>query len=206
MGKWIKQNLVLVTGIVLPVLLVVGFLVLQGAPKILADPPQYDFLVVGYHYNARHPREYRLSFEVRDGRLQGRATPHSDGNIYPNRQHAAIYRYRSTSDSFTEIAWDLPEGLDDIEEPVTFRVDEVDDLQLDKTSRSPDGYVFEYAGYRGRGGPLGELFGMSRRYESNYVLNRNSAIFELPSPASTPYYYGHELHFMGWVTGEEAKS
>jgi hypothetical protein len=128
-----------------------------------------------------------------------------DGNSYPNRQHAGIFRYSAASNSFTEIAWDLPEGLDDIEESVTFEVDEVAGLTLDKTNRSPDGYVFEYAGYRGRGGLLGELFGMGRRYDSNYVLNRNGAIFNLPSPASTPYYYGHDLHFMAWVIGEGNK-
>lgn len=205
MSKWIKQNLVLLTGIVLPVLLVAGFLVLQGAPKVLADPPQYDFLVVGYRYDAQHPRTYRLSFEVRDGRLQGRATPAGAGNAYPNRQHAGIFRYEASNVAFTEIAWDLPEGLDGIEEPVTFQVDAVADLRLDKTRRSPEGYVFEYAGYRGRGGLLGEMFGMGRRYESNYVLNKNGAEFNLPSPASTPYYYGHDMHFMGWVIDEGSR-
>jgi hypothetical protein len=201
MGNWIKQNLVLVAGIVLPVLLVAGFLVLQGAPRILAGPPQYDFMVVGYRYDAQHPRSFHLSFEVRDGRLQGRATPTQDGNTYPNRQHAGIFHYSAANNSFTELAYDLPEGLDDIEEPVTFIIDEVAEQQFDKANRSPDGFVFEYAGYRGRGGLLGEMFGMGRRYDSNYVLNKNGAIFDLPSPASAPYYYGHDLHFMGWVIG-----
>lgn len=205
MGKWIRQNLVLVAGIVLPVLLVAGFLVLERAPMALAEPPRYDFIAIGYRYDAQHPRRFHLSFEVRDGRLQGRATPHGEGNTWPNRQHAAIFRYRAGQKAFDEIAWDLPDDLDDIEEPVTFEIDEIGDLRLDKARRSPDGYVFEYAGYRGRGGLLGELFGMGRRYDSAYVLSKNGAYFDLPAPPAGPYYYGHDMHFMGWVIDGAAK-
>ena len=206
MGTWLRQNLVLVSGIVLPVLLVAGFLVLERAPGLVADPPGYDFLVVGYRYDAQHPRNYQLSFEVSRGRLQGRATPVSDNHAYPNRQHASLFRYSAANHAFTEIAWDMPEGLDSLEEPMDFQVEEVKNLQLDKARRSPDGYVFEYAGYRGRGGLLGELFGMGRRYDSSYVLSRDGAIFTLPSLSPAPHYYGNDLHFVGWVTGERGDS
>ena len=40
---------------------------------------------------------------------------------------------------------------------------------------------------------------MGRRYESNYVLNKDGAYFNLPKPASDLYYYQHNVHFMGWV-------
>ena len=49
---------------------------------------------------------------------------------------------------------------------------------------------------------LGELFGMGRRYESNYVLKKNGGYINLPKPASDPNYYQHDIHFMGWVIEE----
>ena len=199
MGKWIKENLVLVSGILLPVLLVGGFFVLSNAPRVLNDPPEYDFLLVGYRYDYQNPASYYLSFEVRDGKLEGRAIPRGEDNANINRQYAAIFRYIADDNSFEEIAFDLPDGLEDIEEAIPLPLDETSDLTLDKRKKSPDGYSFEFLGYRGRGGLLGELFGMGRRYESNYVLNKNGAYINLPKPASDPNYYQQNMHFLGWV-------
>lgn len=199
MGKWIKQNLVLVSGIVLPVLLVAGFFILSNVPRMLADPPMYDFLLVAYRYDYQQPNHYYLTFEVRDGKLTGRAVPRGEGNPNYNRQYAGIFRYNAEENTFAEIAYELPEGLDDIEEPLPLNLEGTSALTLDKRSQSPDGYAFEYLGYRGRGGLLGEIFGMGRRYESDYVLKKGSAYFDLPKPATDPYYYQQNLHFMGWV-------
>ena len=62
MIKWIRENLVLVSGIVLPILLVGGFFILSKAPTMLADPPEYDFLLVGYRYDYQQPSDYFLTF------------------------------------------------------------------------------------------------------------------------------------------------
>jgi hypothetical protein len=199
MGKWIKANLVLVSGIVLPVLLVAGFFILNTAPRLLADPPEYDFLLVGYRYDYQHPADYYLSFEVRDGKLTGRAIPRGEGNGNFNRQYAGIFRYDAAANSFEEIVYELPEGLEDIEESTPLPLLETSHLKLDKRRRSPDGYTYEFLGYRGRGGLLGEVFGMKRRYDSDYVLKKDGAYFDLPKPVSDPYYQ-NDLHFMGWIT------
>jgi hypothetical protein len=201
MIKWIKDNLVLVSGIVLPVLLIAGFFVLSKAPRILVDPPEFDFLMVGYRYDYQHPGDYHLSFEVRDGKLTGKATPRDKSNVNMNRQYAGIFRYDAAANTFDEIIFDLPEGLDDIEESVPLTLAETSNLELDKRKKSPDGYTIEFLGYRGRGGLLGEMFGMKRRYGSNYVLKKDSAYVDLPKPTSDSYYQ-NDLHFMGWVVEE----
>ena len=201
MSKWIRENLVLVSGIVLPVLLVAGFFVLNKAPTMLADPPGYDFVLVGYRYDYQHPGNYYLSFEVRDGRLTGRAVPRDKHNANINRQYANIFRYDAAANTFAEIVYDLPEGLDDIDESIALELEETSGLKLDKRRLSPDGYAFEFLGYRGRGGLLGEMFGMRRRNESGYVLKKDSAYIDLPRPVSDPHYH-NDLHFMGWVIEE----
>lgn len=199
MLNWIKSNLVLVAGILLPVLLVAGFLVLQSIPRALTDAPQYDFLVVAFKYDAQQQRNYDLSFEVRDGRLQGRATPRTDNNNYSSRQLATLYRYRTADNRFDEVPFDLPDTLDSLDSVSTFPIEEVADLKLDKSSRSPDDFIFEYVGYRSRGGLLGEIFGMGRRSNSQYVLSQGAAWFDLPLPTASMQYYGNDLVFLGWV-------
>jgi hypothetical protein len=202
MGKWIKENLVLVSGILLPVLLVGGFFVLNNAPRMLADPPKYDFVLVAYRYDYQHPSDYFLSFEVRDGHLTGRAVPRDESNANTNRQYANIFRYNAAANTFEEIVYELPEGLDGIEEPIPLLLAETSDLTLDKRRQSPDGYTFEFLGYRGRGGLLGEMFGMRRHYDSDFVLKKDSAYVGLPKPASDSYYQ-NDLHFMGWIIEED---
>jgi len=201
MKRWIKQNLVLLSGIVLPALLVGGFFILSNLPRQLADPPQYDFLLVGYRYDYQHPANYYLNFEVRDGRLTGKVVPKKENNAGYNRQLASIYRYSAAHYTFEEIEYDLPEDLEELEEAVPLTLEKTSNLQLDKRSISPDGYKFEYLAHRGRGGLLGEMFGMGRRYDSNYVLKKDRAYFDLPVPSSDTWYQD-DLHFMGWIVEE----
>lgn len=203
MGKWIRDNLVLVSGIVLPVLLVIGFFILNSIPRIIADPPRHDFVVIGYQYHYQNPVTYYLDFEVRDGKLGGRVVPDEAGNPHSNRQHALIFVYRVAEERYEEITFDLPENLDQLAEPVALDLGKAAELELDKRIQSPDGYQFEYQGYRGSGGILGEIFGMNRRYESNYVLKKGSSYVNLPDPSTDPYYYQNDLQFMGWVVGQE---
>ena len=202
MSKWIKENLVLVSGIVLPVLLVAGFFVLNKAPRILTDPPEYDFMLVAYRSDYQHPRKFHLGFEVRDGQLRGKVTPVNDDHSHLNRQYAGIFRYHAAANRFEEIVYELPEGLDELEEVLEFTVAETRQLELDKRAKSPDGFTFQYLGYRGRGGLLGEIFGMGSNRGNEYVLSKAGAQFKLPKPATDPYYYHHDMHFMGWITGD----
>jgi len=202
MDKWIRDNLVLLSGIILPVLLVAGFFVLSKAPRVLTDPPTYDFLLVAYRYDYQHPRDFHLSFEVRNGILHGKVTPADDDHTHLNRQYAGIFRYSAAGNRFDEIAYDLPEGLENLVEPLEFAVGETLPLELDKRSVSPDGFTFEYLGYRGRGGLLGEIFGMGSRRDSEYVLRQGGGAFNLPRPGSNQYYNQHDVHFMGWIVAE----
>lgn len=202
MDKWIKDNLVLLSGIILPVLLVAGFFVLSKAPLVLTDPPKYDFLLVAHRYDHQHPRDFHLSFEVRNGILHGKVAPADDDHTHLNRQYAGIFRYSAAGNRFDEIAYDLPEGLENLIEPLEFAVGETLPLELDKRSESPDGFTFEYLGYRGRGGLLGEIFGMGSRRDSEYVLSKDGAAFNLPRPGSNQYYNQHDVRFMGWIVAE----
>ena len=113
--------------------------------------------------------------------------------------------YDAMNNSFEEVIYDLPEGVDDLEKPLSFSVPGLLGINFSKKQTSPDGYRFKYLGYRGRGGLLGEVFGMRRRYDSHYVLTQDGANFELPNPSHQPnYYFGQNLSFVGWVVSKGA--
>ena len=181
--------------------MVVGFMILSHIPKTLLDPPQYDFLLVVQSYDQQQHLNYNLAFDVRDGRLTGHVTPRVGGN-YSNNQRASLFRYKADGNVFEELVYELPENIDELEKPMTFPVAEVQNLKLEKRMQSPDGYTFEYLGYRGGGGLLGEMFGSRRRYESSCVLKKDSAYFDLPAPTPKLNYYSQNLRFIGWVIDE----
>jgi hypothetical protein len=203
LGKFIKDNLVLVSGVVLPVLLVAGFLLLSHLPRAMAEPPKFDFLLVAWRYDHQQPRLYALDFMVRDSKLHGLVKPANDSVPIYNRQFASLYRYHAAQNRFREIDFELPDGLEELEQAKQFSVPEAAHLELDGASESPEGYRFEYMGYRGRGGLLGELFGMGHRYESQYVLRRNGSEFELPRLPTQDWYDPQSLRFLGWILAED---
>ena len=204
MKKWFKENLVLASGILLPVLLVGAFFILNSVPRLLADPPKYDFVMVAYSYDYESPSNYMLSFEVRDGKLSGKAAPRKQNNT-GYRQKANLLRYKAATNTFEELVYELPDGMEDIDESIPLILRESDHLQLDKRKQSPDGYSLEFVGNRGGRGLLGELFGTRGRYESGYILKKGNATFELPSPTSNTNYYRNDLGFVGWVTAEDGE-
>ena len=196
MPAWIRNNLVLVAGIVLPVLLVAAFLVLQSVPGVAPPPPEHDFVVAAYYHSAGTPQDHEFKFEVRDGRLHGIVVP-ADGSGRRDPMRVNLFRYVARENRIREIDWNPPGGLAALETPLEFEVGGLAGVALDPASQSPDGYRLEWSGYRSHG-LLGELFGFGRR-PSQWVLKKGDQQFELP-PFEPLQYYGHnQLVFLGWV-------
>lgn len=87
------------------------FFILNSAPRLLADPPKYDFIMVAYSYDYQHPADYYLSFEVRNEQLTGKVAPGKESTTN-YRQNASVLRYNSSKNSFEEIVFDLPDNLE----------------------------------------------------------------------------------------------
>ena len=62
MKNFIKENLVLVIGLALPVLLVVLFFVATVIPKAYNTPPQYEVLFSVVNYNYQNRPDFDMSF------------------------------------------------------------------------------------------------------------------------------------------------
>ncbi|NOS95053.1 MAG: hypothetical protein HOP26_01355, partial [Methylotenera sp.] len=69
MKNFIKENLVLVIGLTLPLLLIVLFFVATVIPKVMGTPPQYEMLFTTNHYDYQNPADYLLEFAVKNQQL-----------------------------------------------------------------------------------------------------------------------------------------
>jgi hypothetical protein len=195
-AKFVRDNLVLVIGLTLPVLLMAGFLGVSALPDSLADPPKYDLLFSTNDYPpAAIPVNVR--FVVKDGVLVAQYTrpPGQVGNVGVWKK---LFVFEASSRRVRQLAFGFPPDMASIdatrEEPVASAAG----LRLDTTLQSPDGYELSY-GDSSRGGLLGEIF-FSPRSANEPRLRKGSTSVPLGTTRQSPYAY-QSAEFVGWVTG-----
>jgi hypothetical protein len=85
MKNWIKENLVLVVGLTLPLLLIVLFFVATVIPKAFGTPPQYEMLFTSMRYDYQKQPEYALDFSVKNRQLMVTAKKGDEKNPVYNK-------------------------------------------------------------------------------------------------------------------------
>lgn len=194
MKLFIKENLVLITGITLPLMLALVFYAATFFDRVVTDPPQYRAVFATnhyYHHNSKAP--YRLY--VKDGQLRFAYLPPSEDDAHRNWQKPRLYIYNPKIDNTEEI--ELP-TITDIDAKFDQAVMKLTDDHITTVQKSPDGYVFEY-NYSNRGNLMTELFGGGSRYKSRYVLRKGSTIVKIHSAQR---YYSN-AHFIGWIVNKQ---
>ncbi|MBL1146453.1 MAG: hypothetical protein HND56_05605 [Pseudomonadota bacterium] len=216
--KFVKDNLILLTGILLPILLVVLFMVASTLPRMLATPPQYDFLFTAnqYHSNLNSPVSLSLKVDDKTGKLAAIVTPNQkrEHDYYRNNNFPVVYRYDAQHRTaralnhayFREF---LQENGDRLLEDKNVEMPEfLSGLTLDKNVISPDGYTLDTDYRRSNDSLAGFMFSMGRsgRYR-NYRLKKGNASFsfEVSGTDGNHYYYGNSFTFLGWVMEDETK-
>jgi len=199
MKKFIRENLVLVMGISLPLLLVLLFFLTSVLPKSLGTPPQYELLfsVVRYDYQTAASRDFE--FIVRDGVLKIRTGKNDSQN--PTRYTRKLLVFNAAHDAVREIAYDQGQisNLGDQSEIV---LPETQGLTIDTSSRAPDGYSFEGPNYS-NGGLMSEVFFGGYRNQGYRIIKGKSA-YRVPNSFGETYYAGN-LQFIGWLVNKPAK-
>jgi hypothetical protein len=66
MKNFIKENLVLVIGLTLPLLIILLFFVATVIPKSMGTPSQYEMLFTTMKYDYQNKPDYLLDFSVKD--------------------------------------------------------------------------------------------------------------------------------------------
>lgn len=182
MKEFLKENLVMIAGIALPLIVALIFFASIQIGKINIDPPQYKVLFLsGNYYN--NPYTVR----IKNSQAFFKYTEPKNNNHDYNRP--ALYVYDPSKNASIEI--DLPKLNDDLaqdEKIITFLKDE----KITSNSTSPDGYRFEQ-NYHRNGNLITEIFGGGYRSRSSYVLKKKQNIVKVPN---APRYH---TKFVGWI-------
>ncbi|MCB1935959.1 MAG: hypothetical protein KDF59_08460 [Nitrosomonas sp.] len=187
-----KRNFALITGLSLPVLLVFGFLLANNLPQMKSNPPQYEMVFSVTRYD--NHSSFHVDFTIRNQKLYMRLTPkkeHESGNVRD------LFIYNGQKESVRKIDY-LPLLAQSVDFENEIPVEALRDYSIDSNSKAPDGYEFEYGGYRSRG-LLGEIFGGRRHV--NRVKKKDGGSFVMPDYGNG-YSYGG-ISFIGWIVNSE---
>lgn len=184
--NFIKENRVLVAGLVLPLLLI-GFLAIARAiPATITEPPQYKVV----YYSQAYSGLGTFTPKIKDGKLDigFNKTPQ---NNYPSaNQNSTIMFY--LYDPATKTVKNTSVNYDDISKPETLK--KFASAKFSDQLASPDGYNFE--AYRSRNySLLTDIFG-GGGYRSSSALTKNGVSVDIPIP--TPW--NGDTQFLGWIT------
>jgi hypothetical protein len=196
-ATFVKDNLVLVVGLTLPVLLMAGFLLASALPGRLTDPPRYDLLFSQYDYPRGAGLPINLRLVVRDGVLRAVYTeaPVPNG-AYPGGTWRKLFRYEAATGTVRELSLPYPPDMPSIKGTREEVVEATKDVRVDASSVSPDGYELAFGDRRG-GGLLLEIFGGSRDYGPRLRKGSRS----VPVPPSVGHESYSSVEFVGWVAG-----
>jgi hypothetical protein len=188
MKNWIKENLVLVIGLALPVLLIVLFFVAAVIPKAMGTPPQYEMLFTTMKYEYENSPDYLLDFVVKDQHLMVKAKKNDDKG--KNFNSKKLMAYHGKTETAREITIDASKFL--VGEVV---LEETKNFSIDTSPVSPDGFTLEGPNYNSSG-LVGDLFGGGNR-NSGYRIKKGSIGYKVPNPQ--PDYYYNQVQFIGWL-------
>lgn len=193
MKNFIKENLVLVLGLTLPLLLILLFFVATVIPKAFGTPPQYEMLFSTSRYDYQDPPEYALDFVVKDQKLIVKS--HKNNNKDQRGYYSKLLMaYDGKTETVREINIDLAKAasLANGNEAV---LEETSSWTIDTSRVSPDGYALDGPSYRD-GGLVGGIFGGG--YQNNgFRLKKGSVGYKIPETHGAYYY--NQAHFIGWV-------
>ncbi len=181
-------NWLVVTGIALPLMLVLLFLAAVNVPRWLVDPPTYDFLLAVNDPELNLPKNTSMTYAVEDGKLVVVYT--GDAKRYTSSRRL----YWWNADSQTADPVDLGALPDVGDDTVRFTPKSLESVRISQKSESPDGYRFE-DGTGSRAGFFGGLFYTSRS-GGGRVSKRGASYPVLPAQRS--YRYWGPV-FVGWV-------
>lgn len=189
MKNFIKENLVLVIGLTLPVLLIALFFVATVIPKSMGKPPQYEMLFSTTKYDYHNKPEYVLDFNVKNQALLVKAKKYDEKNY--NNASKILMAYDGKTETVREITIDtskLTEGNEML-------LEETKAMTIDTAAVSPDGYTLEGQNYGGNG-LMGGLFGGGYRNQG-YRLKKGGVGYKIAT--LQPDYYYNQVQFIGWV-------
>lgn len=195
MKKLIKENLVLVIGLSLPILLIVLFFLATVLPKSFGAPPQNELLFTTLKYEYENSPVYLVDFKVVNNQLVAKVKKNDDKSRNYNAKK--LMAYNAKTDTVREISIDLAKAAE-AGDGTDVVLDETKDLKIDASAVSPDGYQLEGSNY-GNNGLVGGLFGGGNR-NSGYRIKKGAVAYKVQT--TQPDYYYSDFKFVGWIISQ----
>ena len=189
-AKSFRNNAALVAGILLPVVVVVLFLLSSWVPRMLVDPPQYDFLYVveGNYYGSPSPWRHQMSVDPQ-GHLVVKAFTTKPDVYAPGDR---LFLFEHENGNVREITLPTPQSTEGGELGIVVEVPEFLNRFIDTSRISPDGYSLVDNSRSSRG-----LFGLFYSGNSRpLAISKNGAVFEAAESDAMGWYGARVL---GWL-------
>lgn len=193
MKNFVKENLVLVIGLTLPLLLILLFFVATVIPKAMGTPPQYEMLFTTLRYDYQNPPDHDLDFSVKNQKLmiKLRKIDHQQRMGYHTK---LLMAYDGKTETVREISIDIAQAAK-IADGNEALLQETSGWIVDASPVSPDGYKLDLPNYRSSG-LVGDIFGGGYRNNA-YRLKKGSVGYRIPDTQGVYYY--NQMQFVGWV-------
>ena len=189
MFKAFKKHLTLIIGTFLPVMLASFLGITSLMPSLLVKPPQCDLLYLISPY----PHE-GVNTEIEDKKLKVWITPAVIKGTLPMPR---LFLYDVKAKTSIEIPLRLPQFSKHAftNQRVLLDVPALEELRIDPSSKSPDGYKAA-SSIPNEGGIAN--FAFSNSYKRNFSITKNNHAVSIFDEANNIYNYKH-VKFLGWV-------
>lgn len=194
MLKFMKDNPTIAFGMGLPLLVVIILSLAAVVPSWLEALPQYPVLYATDYYVGK---DRGVVVNVENKKVQVSYIP----SCYT--EGTKLYLYTPTTGNLHEIRLDIPQHARETnsvdcqkkQPSIPIATPELEQLEVDASDTSPDGYALQNGSYESGGLMMGLFF--SRGYGNSPVLHKGSRMIRLPQPDGA-YSYGN-AKLIGWV-------
>lgn len=191
MKSFIRENLLIVVSIALPLVVIILFALASTIPSLFATPPEYDLLLSLHDRATSNSSQIRYNFVIRDGQLKASVYEIEKTTYQGNPR---LFLYQHSSGALKEISFQIPADIGDLTDSTEVAVPEFIGRELSATLLSPDGY--EFRGRRSGGGLMTDLFG-GRRNRTDVSIAKDGAVIRIRLPSSDYWY--NNVRFVAWV-------
>ena len=192
MKAFLRDNIALVAGIALPLILAMAFMLVSWSQTWLVADPQYDAVFATHYYSHIH------DFEIKDGDLkirikdkdkaQDRGYHYQDPKLY-------VFDHKLMATQQLNIDFGQTNARGYVNAPALQDLNARGHFIADK--QAPDGYRFFHARNGGANFFLPFLFDMDRK-DSVFLMKDTRRIVLLRDAG----YHG-AVHFIGWIRDEQ---
>lgn len=194
MNRQLQRFWPLIIGLSLPILLIVFVLAIQITARWNAPPVTTPVL---YWPDASYWIRPQVHWSVTEGRLEMIYTENRLARANQPERSIRLWLYRPRSGESTSFDIELPVAVEDGERVALELPEALEDLTLDTSLESPEGYRFEISSGSGRG-LFVELFG-GYRSRMAYQLVGHGSRHRLPEKGR----YLADGAFIAWVVNDD---